>query len=371
MAATAKSGSTIPGTSKATINKPTDAPKPSTSRRDAGDVSDVSEHTSSAVSATGGDSMVERTSFPENIHKRLNALRHLHMETRQREVQLQTATFKLEAEHYRNLEHLYRKRLDIIIGKYEPSAEESKFALSPDANIPTAPDDGQLGVPKFWLVVLNYAAHTADMIHPQDVAALEYLKDIRVEYKDSPLGFTILFEFLPNPYFTNTILSRSFEYGLEMTPTQLYSSSGLMPTKTEGCDVKWKEGKDLTKRGPAGGNVNAKDDKRVDSFFDFFSPAIQDLSQIGQMLTEGDDEDLLEKAEQAGIEYEIATALRTRIVPRALLFYTGEADTEGVEDSDYSGEYSESEDEDGEGMSEEDEASDNETDARKTSKGGR
>ncbi|GAV06585.1 hypothetical protein RvY_16551-1 [Ramazzottius varieornatus] len=228
-----------------------------------------------------------------------------------------------------------------------------------------------MGIPKFWLVVLNYAAHTADMIHPQDVAALEFLKDVRVEYKDSPLAFTLIFESLPNPYFTNTTLTRYFEYGLDMSPAQLYSSSGLMPTKTEGCEIKWKEGKNLTKRGPAGGNVNSKDDKRVDSFFDFFTPAIVDLGKIGQMLAEGEDEDLMEKAEQAGIEYEIATALRTRIIPRALLFYTGEADTDGVDDSDYSGEYSESEDEGAEGLSEEEGGSDNETDARKASKGGR
>lgn len=202
-------------------------------------------------------------------------------------------------------------------------------------------------------MVLNYAAHTSDMIHPQDVAALEFLRDIRVEYSDSPLGFTLVFDFLPNPYFTNTTLTRAYEYSTVVAPAQLYSTSNLMPKTTTGCRIAWKAGKDLTKcsvvpqAGAAGPSVS---DKRVDSFFDFFAPDIMDLGQIGQSLARGDDQELLEKAEQAGVEYEIAIALRSRIVPRALLFYTGEADTDGVDDSDYSEE--EEDGEDGEDYSE-------------------
>ena len=184
-------------------------------------------------------------------------------------------------------------------------------------------------------MVLNYAAHTANMIHPQDVAALEFLRDIRVEYTEQPhLGFSLVFDFLPNPYFNNAALTRVYQYGVAVVPAQLYSSSNLMPTHTTGTAISWKAGKDLTKRSvsPAGG------EKKVDSFFDFFAPTITDLVTIGQCLAQEEDRELLERAEQAGIEYEIAIALRSRIVPRALLFYTGEADTEGVDDSDYSDE---------------------------------
>ena len=190
--------------------------------------------------------------------------------------------------------------------------------------------------------MLNYAAHTAGMIHPQDVAALEFLRDIRVEYTEQPyLGFALVFDFLPNPYFNNTTLTRVYQYSTDIVPAQLYSSSNLMPTHTTGTTVNWTAGKDLTKR-----NVNGSE-KKVDSFFHYFAPTITDLTTIGQSLAQGDDRELLEQAEQAGLDYEIAIALRSRIVPRALLFYTGEADTEGVNYSDYSddGEYSETGDE--------------------------
>ncbi|OQV15945.1 putative nucleosome assembly protein [Hypsibius exemplaris] len=317
--------------------------KPAAGRPDAGDL-DVSDEvsTSSAASARR-ESLTDHQKYPENIHHRVNALRHLYMESRRREHELQIANFKKEAETYKSLEKVWKKRLDIVTGAHEPTLEESRFSLdASDAPVQTAPNDGQQGVPKFWLVVLNYAAHTADMIHPQDVAALEFLRDVRVEYSESPLGFTLVFDFLPNPYFSNATLTRSYEYGTAVAPAQLYSSSNLMPKATAGTKIDWKAGKDLTKRVMLSKDA-AGSAQKADSFFDFFAPTITDLGQIGQSLARGDDQELLENAEQAGLEYEIAIALRSRIVPRALLFYTGEADTEGVDDSEYSEDYSDTE----------------------------
>lgn len=305
-------------------------------RRDAGDLSDTSEKTSSITSGNRGENALEQQKYPENIYKCINALRNLHMESRKKEVDNQVAIFKMEADLHRSLEKVWKKRADFISGKAVPNEQESNFSLTDrDIQPDTAPDDGQKGIPKFWMVVLNYAAHTSDMIQAHDILVLEHLKDIRVEYKDKPLGFTLVFEFGTNPFFGNTVLTRSFEYDTNLPPAQLYTANGFMPTTTVGCAINWKEGKDVTKKQGA-----SKGGKKVDSFFDFFSPAIKDLNKIGQMLAEDEDEDLMEKAEQAGLDYEIATGLRLRIVPRALLFYTGEADTEGVEDSDYSEDYS-------------------------------
>ncbi|XP_055351642.1 nucleosome assembly protein 1-like 1-A [Paramacrobiotus metropolitanus] len=308
-------------------------------RHDAGDVSDTSEKTSSITSGNPGGSIAENEKYPENIHKCINALRNLHMEARRKEVESQVAAFRLEADTYRSLDKVWKKRAEFIAGKAVPTEQESKFSLTDkDIKPDTSPDDGQKGIPKFWMVVLNYAAHTADMIQPHDIAVLEFLKDVRIEYKDKPLGFGIAFEFAPNPFFGNTVLTRSYEYDTNLTPTQLYTSNGLMPTSTAGCKITWKEGKDVTKKSASGDGM--KGSKKVDSFFDFFTPGITDLSKIGQMLAEEDSEDLMEKAEQAGVDYEIATGLRLRVVPRALLFYTGEADAEGVDDSDFSEDYS-------------------------------
>lgn len=319
---------------------------PKTSRLDAGDVSDTSEKTSSVTSGNRGD----QQKYPENIYKCINALRNLHMDARKKEVESQVAIFKLEADLHKSLEKVWKKRADFISGKCIPSEQESKFSLTDkDVQPETARDDGQKGVPKFWMVVLNYAAHTADMIQAHDIPVLEFLKDIRVEYKDKPLGFTLVFEFLPNSFFTNATLTRTFEYDSNLPPAQLYTSNGFMPTATSGCVINWKDGKDVTKKSASDGASTSKGAKKQDSFFDFFTPAITDLNRIGQMLAEDDDDELMEKAEQAGLDYEIATGLRLRIIPRALLFYTGEADTEGVDESDYSEDYSCSDDTDEDG----------------------
>ena len=134
------------------------------SRGEAGDVSDevssVSSVGASVRQQKPGKELEEPQRYPINIHRRINALRHLYMDTRKKEHDLQIANFKREAETYKSLEKVWKKRLDIVTGKYEPTGEEAKFRLDDErsaggndpAEPPTAPDDGQLGVPKFWLV---------------------------------------------------------------------------------------------------------------------------------------------------------------------------------------------------------------------------
>lgn len=117
-----------------------------------------------AAVAADGRPPSEPQRYPINIHRRINALRHLYMDTRKREHDLQVRNFKREAETYKSLELVWKKRLEIITGQHEPTGEEGRFRLD-DGNDggpaageaavqepPTAPDDGQLGVPKFWLV---------------------------------------------------------------------------------------------------------------------------------------------------------------------------------------------------------------------------
>ena len=132
---------------------------------EAGDASDEVSSVGSSGEALDhqkklDEKLAEPQRYPVNIHRRINALRHLYMDTRKKEHDLQIANFKQEAETYKNLEAVWKKRLAIVTGKHEPTEEEAKFRMdaaesgggNEPMEPPTGPDDGQLGVPKFWLV---------------------------------------------------------------------------------------------------------------------------------------------------------------------------------------------------------------------------
>ena len=73
-----------------------------------------------------------------------------------------------------------------------------------------------------------------------------------------------------------------------------------------------------------------------DSFFQFFTPAVTDLTSLAQEVEDDDEaaaDELAEKAEQAEADFELASFIRTRVIPRALLFFTGDDD----DDTSYGG----------------------------------
>lgn len=102
-----------------------------------------------------------------------------------------------------------------------------------------------------------------------------------------------------------------------------------------------------------------KTEKDCESFFKFFMPAVEDLSTLNKIGEgEGDeaaDDDLAEKGEQAEIDFEMASAIRTRIIPRALLIFTGQ-------DDDEDDEYDDEEDFDDEEEDDDDDEDDDESD---------
>lgn len=68
------------------------------------------------------------------------------------------------------------------------------------------------GIPNFWLETLQAFRYTAEMIQEYDESVLGYLQDIRVRMHDhKPYGFTLEFEFAENPYFTNKVLTKTYE----------------------------------------------------------------------------------------------------------------------------------------------------------------
>jgi Nucleosome assembly protein (NAP) len=211
------------------------------------------QHPHPAKPEAGDDSASEASHvdpLPENIHKRINALKNIHLDVQRIEQDMYGKLFLIEAEHHKKMATLLRKRAQIIAGTYEPTVQESEFSLKEggDEKPETGPANDQKGVPDFWLDIFLHSAHTAQMLNEEDVEAIKFLVDVRCVYSEQPLGFTLEFEFKENPFFTNTVLTRSYVFGTEVSREEMYVSSGLAPKTTEGCQINWKEGKDTTKK---------------------------------------------------------------------------------------------------------------------------
>lgn len=72
-------------------------------------------------------------------------------------------------------------------------------------------------------------------IKEKDEAILKHLVKIEYSPSDDPLKFTINFTFSENEYFTNTLLTKTFELKTDDEPI-----------KGEGTEIDWKEGKNVT-----------------------------------------------------------------------------------------------------------------------------
>ncbi|RZC29402.1 NAP1-related protein 2 [Glycine soja] len=72
-----------------------------------------------------------------------------------------------------------------------------------------------------------------ELLNVEDQKIFKYLGSLDVEdYKDVKSGYSITFNFNPNPYFRNTKLTKTFTFLEEGT------------TKITVTPIKWKEGKD-------------------------------------------------------------------------------------------------------------------------------
>jgi len=173
----------------------------------------------------------------------------------------------------------------------------------------------ELGVPEFWLTVIQNHQNLSSLVEEHDEEALMYLIDITLEYTTSedvpksaksgaavtysavasgPAGkyrdggngysrgsgapssspsssgsnvkpdFKLLFHFCQNPFFYNNVLEKVYIYKVNTAP---YSGEGFVFSHADGTIIQWKSGdQNLTKIR----DTNSNDHKP--SFFNFFSP---------------------------------------------------------------------------------------------------
>lgn len=281
-----------------------------------------------------------KDSLPAPVKRRVEALEQLQEKHEEIEEQFRKERAELEAKYEKLYAPLYVERSEIVSGTKAVGDAEAE----------------DKGIPEFWETVLLKSDVTAELIKDKDLDVLSYLSDIQsesiLEEGGLPRGFKLTFIFRENPYFTNSVLTKTY--------FMLPEDDGVLE-KAEGTKIEWKAGKDVTikimkKKPKKGGKPDAKPQiktEKVDSFFNFFSPP--DVPGEDEDVDEEEMEEL-----QALIEadYEVGATIREKLIPNAVRWYTGEA----IEDElDYG--FGEDDDEDEEGdMDDDEEGEDDEDD---------
>ncbi|KAH7550314.1 hypothetical protein JRO89_XS13G0170000 [Xanthoceras sorbifolium] len=156
-------------------------------------------------------------------------------------------------------------------------------------------------IPDFWLTAFISHPALGELLSEEDQKIFRHLSSLEVEdFKDVKSGYSITFNFNPNPFFEDTKLTKTFTF---------LDDEGSM--KITATSIKWKEGMGL----PNGVNHEKKGNKRPfaeESFFTWFS-------------------DTQEKDTIDGIHDEVAEIIKEDLWPNPLTYFNNEADEEEFE----------------------------------------
>jgi len=290
--------------------------------------------------------------LPPAVQRRVNALKNIHKEHLNLEKKYREEVALLDLKYDKLYAPLYLKQSAIVQGEYEPTDAETHLEgeeAAPSNKI----DEDITGIPKFWLTILKNNSAIGETITENDEDALSYLKDIKCTHFEDQKGFEITFYFAENPYFTETTLSKKYYL---VDDDNIYGE--LVFDRAEGSTINWKQGKNLTiklikKQQKAKGGKGKKPgasrvsvvEEPCDSFFHFFSaPKVdeEDEEEEGALAS------LLEQ------DFEIGCIIKDKLIPHAVLWFTGEA-LEFEDDYDDYEDYFDEEGEEGEEDEEEEE----------------
>uniref|UniRef100_A0AAA9SPA6 Nucleosome assembly protein 1 like 1 n=3 Tax=Bos TaxID=9903 RepID=A0AAA9SPA6_BOVIN len=286
-------------------------------------------------------------SLPRVVKRRVNALKNLQVKCAQ-----------IEAKFYEEVHDLERKYAVL----YQPlfDKEELKEKAKVEDEKKDEEKEDPKGIPEFWLTVFKNVDLLSDMVQEHDEPILKHLKDIKVKFSDAgqPMSFVLEFHFEPNEYFTNEVLTKTYRMRSEPDDSDPFSFDGPEIMGCTGCQIDWKKGKNVTlktikkKQKHKGRGTVRTVTKTVsnDSFFNFFAPP--EVPESGDL--DDDSEAIL------AADFEIGHFLRERIIPRSVLYFTGEAIEDDDDDYDEEGEEA-----DEEGEEEGDEENDPDYDPKK------
>lgn len=271
--------------------------------------------------------------MPKHTIRKVNALLQIHDRYKEVEEQYRKERLELEKKFHNLKEELFTERQNIISGEVEVPALEGESNYGDE--------DVQQGVPQFWLNALCAHPSINEIITEEDVPALMSLSNVTVVYDDDFSGFVLSFYFDENDYFKNSVLTKKY------IPNPM---DGELPI-VESTLIEWKEGKDLrvkeikkkvkAKSGENKGRITivSKTVKKP-SFFHYFNEHKDDDGYSSDSSQEGRSNVSSTGRTRFTVaaDNEIATIIRTLIIPEAVLWFTGEAlkrdDAENDEDAD-------------------------------------
>uniref|UniRef100_A0A8C4RFF1 Nucleosome assembly protein 1-like 1 n=1 Tax=Eptatretus burgeri TaxID=7764 RepID=A0A8C4RFF1_EPTBU len=296
--------------------------------------------------------------LPASVKLRVSALRRL-----------QANFFKLQAEFFQDVHRLqlkystfyqsfYSRRRDIVNGIVEPTDTEAKWLLSEKNNSGHDQEDereakGVTGIPGFWLTTMKNVDLLADMIQEYDEPILQHIQDIKLTFPEGEKGmtFALEFHFAHNDYFRNEMLSKTYMMHSHPVLERPLGYQGPTIISCKGCPINWREGRDVTahtvqehlqkhRSSSCARRVTRSSPTR--SFFSFFNPPHEPLVMADDM-----DE---EEATLLATDFEMGQLFRERLIPRAVLYFTGEIlddyDDDDTEESDFDEEKAAENDED-------------------------
>ncbi|XP_059080421.1 nucleosome assembly protein 1-like 1-B [Tigriopus californicus] len=303
-------------------------------------------------------------SLPAPVKRRLKALKKIQFETTKIEAKFYEEIHQLECKYHNLYSPFYEKRSQITKGSHEPTDEECEWPsddeddeelseeMKAKAKLENEKANGEKeekdvkGVPEFWLTIFKNVDMLQEMVQDHDEPALKSLKDITVTFAEKPMGFTLHFHFATNDFFSDSVLTKEYFMKCEPSEDDPFSFEGPEIVKCKGCPINWKQGKNLTvktvktkqKHKSKGSVRTITKTVKNDSFFNFFDPpACEENEEDMDPMTQ----DLLTA------DFEIGHYVRERIIPRAVLFFTGEAlEDDFDEDEEDSGDEEGEEEED-------------------------
>ncbi|KAL2534075.1 Nucleosome assembly protein 1-2 [Abeliophyllum distichum] len=192
------------------------------------------------------------------VRKRVEALKEIQSQHDELEAKFFEERAALEDKYQKLYEPLYSKRYEIVNGVVEVE-DQGEDKTKEDK-----------GVPDFWLMAMKTNEILAEEISERDEETLKYLKDIKWCRIDNPKGFKLEFFFDNNPFFKNSVLTKTYHMIDDEEP---------ILEKAIGTEIEWYPGKCLTqkvlKKKPKKGSKNVKPitkTEKCESFFNFFNP---------------------------------------------------------------------------------------------------
>lgn len=298
--------------------------------------------------------------LPAPVQNRVVALKNIQLELLDLEAKFYQEVYNLEKIYHAKYQPLYDKRMEIVTGTVNPPTQTKNWKEIDELEISDqvkeisqkmkamkpALDENVTGIPYFWLTIFRNSELLSGMVQEHDEPVLKKLRDIKIKYlEDNEQSYMLEFHFDKNEYFSNTVLTKQYFLKAAIEEDYPFSFEGPEIYKCLGCDINWEKGMNLTiktirkkqKHKERGAVRTITKQVPNDTFFNFFYPP--------EIPEDKDDID----EESQGIlatDFEIGHLLRARIIPKAVLYYTGDIVDEDDDDGD---EYDEEEEEDDDG----------------------